>query len=86
MCTAILAQLISRIGYSGIVEVDGVRCKANLRLLPQVEVGEYVLVHAGFAIQKVDPQATRETLELIRKVIREFEEEGDKLSVCKARA
>lgn len=86
MCIAIRMRLISRIGWNGVVAIDGIQREVNLRLLPQVEVGEYVLVHAGFAISKVDPQVTRETLEIIREIIREFEEEGDELSVCKVRA
>lgn len=69
-------RLISRVGWNGTVEVDGVRYEANLRLLPWVEIGDYVLVHAGFAIQKLDPKAARETLETIKAMICESQEGG----------
>lgn len=70
MCRAIPMQLISRVGWNGIVAINGIRREVNLRLLPKVEIGDYVLVHAGCAIEKIDLQATHETLELIRVMIR----------------
>lgn len=77
MCRALPMKLIARSGVSGgMVELDGVRREVNLRLLPQVEIGDYVLEHAGFAIQKLDPQAALETLELIRITILESQEGG----------
>lgn len=76
MCVAIPMRVVSIEGHQAMVEVDGVRREVNLRLLPQVEPGEYVLVHAGFAIQRVDPQAARETLELIREVLERMDEES----------
>lgn len=75
MCVAIPMRVVSIEGHQAMVEVDGVRREVNLRLLPQVEPGEYVLVHAGFAIQRVDPQAAQETLELIREVLERIDEE-----------
>lgn len=76
MCVAIPMRVVSIEGHQAMVEVDGVRREVSLRLLPQVEPGEYVLVHAGFAIQRVDPQAAQETLELIREVLERIDEEG----------
>ena len=38
---------------------------ANIQMLPDIKVGDYVIVHAGFAIQKLDPQKAKETLKLI---------------------
>lgn len=70
MCTAIPMRLISRVGWNGVVKVDGVRCEVNLRLLSKVEIGDYVLVHAGCAIEKLDLQAAKETIESIREMIR----------------
>ncbi|MBI1986976.1 MAG: HypC/HybG/HupF family hydrogenase formation chaperone [Nitrospinae bacterium] len=75
MCVAIPMRVVSIEGHHAMVEVDGVRREVNLRLLPQVEPGEYVLVHAGFAIQRVDPQAAQETLELIREILERIDEE-----------
>ncbi len=40
----------------------------NIQMLPGLKAGEYVLVHAGFAIQKVDPQRARETLKILNEI------------------
>lgn len=40
----------------------------NIQMMPQIKVGDYVIVHAGFAIEKVDPQKARETLRLIDEI------------------
>lgn len=40
----------------------------NIQMMPQVKVGDYVIVHAGFAIQKVDPEKAKETLRLINEI------------------
>jgi hydrogenase expression/formation protein HypC len=42
--------------------------KANIQMLPGLKIGDFVLVHAGFAIQKVDPQRARETLKIIEDI------------------
>jgi hydrogenase expression/formation protein HypC len=49
------------------IDVDGVQREASLLLLEDVEVGDYVIVHAGFAIQKLDEAAAMETLNLLRE-------------------
>ena len=51
------------------IEIGGIIKRASLELIPQVSVGDYVLLHAGFAIEKVDPDAARDTL----KVLEEYE-------------
>ena len=48
---------------------DGTKCIVNISLV-DVKIGTYVLVHAGFAIQTVDPKEAEETLELFREMIR----------------
>jgi hydrogenase expression/formation protein HypC len=40
----------------------------NIQMLPQIKVGDYVIVHAGFAIQKLDPDKAKETLNLINEI------------------
>jgi hydrogenase expression/formation protein HypC len=53
-------------GSDGVAEMDGVRREVNLLLLDEeVRVGEYVLVHAGFAISRLDEAEARETLALM---------------------
>nr|WP_245994640.1 HypC/HybG/HupF family hydrogenase formation chaperone [Desulfosoma caldarium] len=51
------------------VKVGGAVRKASLTLLPeQVSVGDYVIVHAGFALHKVDPREAEESLRLLREL------------------
>lgn len=50
------------------VESGGLTRRINIQMLTQPMVGEYVMVHAGFAIQKIDPQKAEETLSLIRGI------------------
>lgn len=69
MCLAIPAQIKS-IGENHMAEVDimGVKRHVSLDLVPDAVVEDYVLVHAGFAIQVVDEEFAEETLELYRSM------------------
>lgn len=68
MCLAIPAQ-ISEIKEGNIATVDilGVTRDIAIDLTPQAAVGDYVLVHAGFAIEVVDEQFAQETIDLVRQ-------------------
>ena len=68
MCLAIPMK-ISQLDDNRLATVDvlGVTRQISLDLTPQAQVGDYVLVHAGFAIEVVDEQYAQETLELIRQ-------------------
>lgn len=68
MCLAIPAQVAS-IGEDNLATVDimGVTREVSLDLTPAAKIGDYVLVHAGFAIEVVDEQFAQETLDLIRQ-------------------
>lgn len=68
MCLAIPMKLIERDEIQGTVEVDGVRREVSLILLDDASVGEYLLVHAGYAIGRVDEAEAMETLALLRAV------------------
>jgi hydrogenase expression/formation protein HypC len=68
MCLAIPMKLIEKTDLRGVVEIDGVRRAVSLMLLPEVEVGEHLLIHAGCAIGKVDAEEARITLELLREI------------------
>lgn len=71
MCVAIPSRIISKEDLLATVEVYGARRQVNLMLLPEeAEIGDYVLVHAGFAIQKVDVETSRESLKLFDEVLR----------------
>lgn len=68
MCLAIPAQ-VKQIDEDNLATVDilGVTREISLDLTPQAEVGSFVLVHAGFAIEVVDEQFAQETLDLIKQ-------------------
>ena len=51
------------------IDVEGVQREASLLLLEDARIGDYVIVHAGFAIQKLDESAAQETLDLLREAI-----------------
>lgn len=69
MCLAIPAQ-ITQMKEDNLVEVSvlGIMREASIDLTPDVKVGDYVLIHAGFAIEVVDPEYARETLELVKQM------------------
>jgi hydrogenase expression/formation protein HypC len=66
MCLAIPMRLIEIDGAAGVAEVDGVTRQVRLDLLPEVALGDYILIHAGLAIARVDPDYAQETLTLLR--------------------
>jgi len=69
MCWAIPAEISEVDGAVGKVELAGTVREVGLSLIDEPQVGQYVLVHAGFAIQKVDEQEALETLELFREMM-----------------
>ncbi len=69
MCLAIPMKLIEVNGAAGVAEVDGVTRQVRLDLLlPEVALGDYILIHAGMAIARVDPESAQETLDLLREI------------------
>lgn len=68
MCLAIPAKIIE-LKESSLATVDilGVTRDVAVDLTPQAQVGDYVLVHAGFAIEVVDPQFAQETIDLVKE-------------------
>ena len=68
MCLAIPAQIESMQGEKGTVVFDGNRAEVLLSLVPQATEGDWVLVHAGFAITVLDPQDAKETYDLLREM------------------
>jgi hydrogenase expression/formation protein HypC len=70
MCVAIPSKIVSKEGLLATIEVYGAKRQVNLMLLPEeAEIGDFVLVHAGFAIQKVDVEAGEESLKQIDEVL-----------------
>jgi len=63
MCLAMPAKILSIVGDEAEVDFGGAIRKTNVSMV-DAKVGEYVIIHAGFAIQKVDEEEARETLQL----------------------
>ena len=68
MCLGVPAKIVSIEGPNAVAEMGGVRYPVSLLLLEDICIGDLVLVHAGFAIEKVDPEEAAETLRLIREI------------------
>lgn len=67
MCLAIPSKITRIDNNMATIDVDGVQREASLLLLEDAQVGEYVIVHAGFAIQKIDEAAALETLQFLKE-------------------
>ena len=68
MCLGVPMKIVSKDGDSIVAEVDGVRKEASVMLLgEEVVVGDYVIVHAGFAISRLDEEYAEETIRLMRE-------------------
>jgi hydrogenase expression/formation protein HypC len=68
MCLAIPVKVVSINGTIAEVEAEGMTTTADLSVLPEVKVGDYVMVHAGLAIQKYAEEDALANLELIREL------------------
>jgi hydrogenase expression/formation protein HypC len=68
MCLAIPARVIQVEEGLGLVELGGVVREASFMLLPDAQVGDYVLLHAGYALQKVDEAEAEETMRLLTEL------------------
>ncbi len=69
MCLSIPAKVVEIKGEMAKVEVGGVNYEASLQMLTDVKEGDFVLLHTGFAIEKIDEEEAKATL----KVFEEFE-------------
>lgn len=69
MCLGVPMKIVSKDGDAIVAEVDGVQKEASVMLLgEEVAVGDYVIVHAGFAISRLDEEYAAESLRLMREV------------------
>jgi len=66
MCLAIPAKIISIKGDEAVAEIHGVRRKIVVSLIPEPEIGDYVLIHAGFAIKKWSADDVREYNDILK--------------------
>ena len=78
MCLGIPAQIVELVDTEGGLakaEISGVRRAVSIALCPEAEVGDWVLVHVGFALDRIDEQQARETLELLEQMGEVYEQE-----------
>ena len=68
MCLAIPVKIVEIKDAVGVVDIGGLKKECRLDLLDDVKVGDYVLLHAGFAIQKLDIKSAEESLKLFKDI------------------
>jgi len=68
MCLAIPGQIVSKEAGMGLIDIRGNRMRAGLLLVPEAQVGDWVLVHAGFAITQLTPEDAAETNALFDQI------------------
>ena len=68
MCLAIPALIKSIDGQQAVADIEGVTRDVSLQLTPEAKVGDYVLLHTGYAISIIDAAEAEETLKLLREM------------------
>ena len=68
MCLGIPAQVLNIEGDTATVSYGSLTGHASVALVPEARVGDYVIIHAGFAIEKVEQTEAEETLRLLRQI------------------
>ena len=81
MCIAAPAQIVKIDREENVLYADfgGARQAAKMDLLPDVEIGEYVLIHAGYAIEKLSEEAAKESLEAWEELLDILEDEDKEM-------
>jgi hydrogenase expression/formation protein HypC len=77
MCLAVPAKVVSLDGVIAKADMMGNMTTADVSLLEKVSIGDYILVHAGFAIQKYDEDEAAATLELLKELFEKTETGGN---------
>jgi hydrogenase expression/formation protein HypC len=73
MCLAIPSRVTHIENQMATIDVEGVQRQASLLMLEDVAVGDWVIVHAGFAIHKIDEEIAQETLKILREAVEAVE-------------
>ena len=66
MCLAVPAKLIEVHGEEGLADLHGNRVRVTTVLVPEVVPGDWILMHAGFAIQRLDPESAQRTWAVLK--------------------
>jgi hydrogenase expression/formation protein HypC len=78
VCLGIPAQVVELVDPEGGIakaEISGVRREISVALCPEARVGDWVLVHVGFALETMDEEQAKETLELLEQMGEAYEQE-----------
>ena len=67
MCLAVPAKIVEKDNMMAVVDVEGIHRKISLMLLPEAEAGNFILMHAGFAIQIIDEEEAKFTTKLLKE-------------------
>jgi len=68
MCISIPGKILSIDGDTGKVSIEGNEYTVGLQMLDDVKVGDYVLLHTGFALQKISEEEAEQTLKILREM------------------
>lgn len=74
MCLAVPSRIVEIKGDVATIDVEGVKRSTSLLLLESPKVGDYVIVHAGFAIHTIDEAEAQETLKILREALQQPQE------------
>jgi hydrogenase expression/formation protein HypC len=77
MCLAVPARIVELVDDKAVADAMGNRWRIRTTLTPEIKLGDIVLIHAGFAIAKVDEEEAKKTWELFAEIA-EFQEEQEK--------
>ena len=69
MCLGVPMQVRTIENDVALCEIDGVQREASLMMIDDIQVGDYVLIHAGFAIEKIDEDEAQLTLKALREAL-----------------
>jgi hydrogenase expression/formation protein HypC len=68
MCLAVPVKVVSIEGNEADVEIGGVKRRVSIMLTPEAKVGDYVLLHTGYAINVIDEAEAQETLKILEEM------------------
>jgi hydrogenase expression/formation protein HypC len=68
MCLGVPLKIVQLNGTEAVGEMNGISKKIRVDLLPDLKLGDYVMVHAGFAIEIIDETLAQETIDIILEV------------------
>ena len=75
MCLAIPAQIMDIDNYSATINIMGLESKINIQLIEELKEGDYVLIHAGCAIQKIDKYYFEELQDIFQSILNSEEKD-----------